>query len=297
MDLEKLATEQCNSRTTNLDQMSALEIVTAMNQEDQKVPQAIESILPQIAQAVERIVQSFKSGGRLFYLGAGTSGRLGVLDAAECVPTFGTDPEMVQGLIAGGIKAMTIAVEGAEDNAQLAREDLFARHLNENDTVVGIAASGRTPYVIGGLDYAKELNAGTIALSCNYDAEISRHAEIALEVVCGPEVLSGSTRLKAGTSQKLVLNMLSTASMVGIGKTYGNLMVDVLPTNEKLVERATKMIISVTGVDYQTAAAALKSAGASVKVAIVMILSSVDAKEARLKLAAAGGFVREAIGQ
>ncbi|BDR57146.1 N-acetylmuramic acid 6-phosphate etherase [Xylocopilactobacillus apis] len=295
--LESLSTEKSNPKTSELDKMSALEIVTIMNEEDQNVPKAIQNVLPEIAQAVDLIVKGFNAGGRLFYIGAGTSGRLGVLDAAECVPTFGTEPEMVQGLIAGGMKAMTIAVEGAEDDIDLGRQDLIDHQLTENDTVVGIAASGRTPYVIGGLEYAKEINAGTIALSCNHNSEISKHAEVGIEVVAGPEVLSGSTRLKAGTSQKLVLNMLSTASMVRIGKTYGNLMVDVRPTNEKLVERAKKMIITVTGVDEKTAESALKESNNSVKVAIVMILNQVSAKEAKKELTVANGFIRKALGK
>lgn len=295
MDLNKLSTEKRNPNTTNLDQMSALEIATIMNQEDHNVPEAIKPALPQIAKAIDLIVSGFKQGGRLFYIGAGTSGRLGVLDAAECAPTFGTEPEMVQGLIAGGMKAMTIAVEGAEDNKELGKQDLVDHQLSAKDTIVGIAASGRTPYVIGGLDYAKEIGAGSVALSCNHNSEISQHAEIAIEVVPGPEVLSGSTRLKSGTCQKLVLNMLSTASMVRIGKTYGNLMVDVKPTNAKLVERAKKMVMEVTGTDELTAASTLKEAGNSVKVAVVMIIENIDADEARKKLNSSEGFVRKAI--
>lgn len=281
--------------TTNLDLMSPLEIVKVMNSEDKKVAEAVEKVLPQVAEAVKLITKSFKNNGRLFYMGAGTSGRLGVLDAAECVPTFGTDPEMVQGLIAGGMDAMTVAVEGAEDSVELGKQDLIDRHLTDNDVVVGIAASGRTPYVVGALDYAKSVGAGAVALSCNDNAEISNHAQIAIEVVPGPEVLSGSTRLKSGTAQKMILNMLSTASMVGIGKTYGNLMVDVKPTNEKLIQRSKNIIMDITKVDDQTAGEALVAAGYSVKMAIVMIMNSDDKSKAEKKLKDADGFVRRAI--
>lgn len=295
MDIKKLSTEGRNPQTTDLDEMSPLEIVSVMNQEDQKVPAAIKPELPQIATAAEKISQSFKKGGRLFYVGAGTSGRLGVLDAAECVPTFGTEPEMVQGLIAGGGKAMTLAVEGAEDNVELGASDLKDRDLTENDVVVGIAASGRTPYVVGALDYAKSVGADTIALSCNQDSIISQHAETKIEVVVGPEVLSGSTRLKSGTAQKMVLNMLSTASMVGVGKTYGNLMVDVKPTNKKLVQRSINIIVEVTGVKADIAQATLEEANYSVKDAIVMISNKMDQAAAEQKLTESGGFVRQAI--
>lgn len=295
MDIKKLSTEGRNPQTTDLDEMSPLEIVSVMNQEDQKVPAAIKPELPQIATAVEKISQAFKKGGRLFYVGAGTSGRLGVLDAAECVPTFGTEPEMVQGLIAGGGKAMTLAVEGAEDNVELGASDLKDRDLTENDVVVGIAASGRTPYVVGALDYAKSVGADTIALSCNQDSIISQHAETKIEVVVGPEVLSGSTRLKSGTAQKMVLNMLSTAAMVGVGKTYGNLMVDVKPTNKKLVQRSINIIVEVTSVKADIAQATLEEANYSVKDAIVMISNKMDQAEAEQKLTESGGFVRQAI--
>ncbi|WP_338215163.1 N-acetylmuramic acid 6-phosphate etherase [Companilactobacillus muriivasis] len=295
MDIKKLSTEGRNPQTTDLDEMSPLEIVSVMNQEDQKVPAAIKPELPQIATAVEKISQAFKKGGRLFYVGAGTSGRLGVLDAAECVPTFGTEPEMVQGLIAGGGKAMTLAVEGAEDDVELGASDLKDRNLTKNDVVVGIAASGRTPYVVGALDYAKSVGADTIALSCNQDSIISQHAETKIEVVVGPEVLSGSTRLKSGTAQKMVLNMLSTAAMVGVGKTYGNLMVDVKPTNKKLVQRSINIIVEVTGVKADIAQATLEEANYSVKDAIVMISNKMDQAEAEQKLTESGGFVRQAI--
>ncbi|KRO15534.1 N-acetylmuramic acid 6-phosphate etherase [Lacticaseibacillus saniviri] len=294
-DIKKLATEARNPETTDLDLMTPLQMVTVMNQQDQGVAKAVEKVLPQIAASVEVITKALKENGRLFYIGAGTSGRLGVLDAAECVPTFGTDPETVQGLIAGGASAMTVAVEGAEDDLQLAKTDLSARHLTQQDVVVGIAASGRTPYVIGGLDYARTLGTPTIALACNADSVIGKHADIAIDVVTGPEVLSGSTRLKAGTAQKMVLNMLSTASMVGIGKTYGNLMVDVKPTNEKLVERAKNIIMTIAEVDRETATRAFEATNGSVKLAIVMLLNHDDSVAiAQQQLSDADDFVRRA---
>lgn len=295
LDLSRLTTETRNPQTMRLDELSTAEVLEIMNHEDQTVAQSVQKALPQITQAVDQIVKNFKQGGRLFYMGAGTSGRLGVLDAAECVPTFGTDPEMVQGLIAGDEKAMTVAVEGAEDSLTLGPADLKKRHLTDKDTVVGIAASGRTPYVIGGLDYARVMHAATISLACNADAEISQHAEIAIEVPVGPEVLTGSTRLKSGTAQKLVLNMLSTVSMIGIGKVYKNLMVDVKPTNAKLVERSKRIIMQATDADYETAATVFEKAHQNVKVAIVMILTGVDETEAQKRLQEANGFVRKTI--
>lgn len=295
MDIKELSTESRNSKTNNLDEMSTEQIVEIMNSEDQKVVMAVNKELPQIAESASKIAESFKIGGRLFYIGAGTSGRLGVLDAAECVPTFGSDPEMVQGLIAGGEKAMTLAVEGAEDNVELGASDLKTHNLTKKDVVVGIAASGRTPYVIGGLDYAKSIGADTIAISCNENSIISQHADIKIEVVVGPEVLSGSTRLKSGTAQKMVLNMLSTTSMVRIGKTYGNLMVDVKPTNKKLVQRSINIICEVTNVEEDKALEILKKADYSVKDAIVMISKQTDKSTAEETLKKSGGFVRKAI--
>jgi N-acetylmuramic acid 6-phosphate etherase len=293
IDLSKLTTETRNEKTMQLDQLSTTEVLTLMNEEDQTVAISVKKALPAIAKAVDLITASFKQGGRLFYIGAGTSGRLGVLDAAECVPTFGTEPEMVQGLIAGDLKAMTVAVEGAEDSLELGLNDLKVRNLSAKDTVVGIAASGRTPYVIGGLDYAKSVGAKTISLACNDHAEISQHAEVQIEVPVGPEVLTGSTRLKSGTAQKLVLNMLSTVSMVGIGKVYKNLMVDVKPTNDKLVERSKRIIMQATDADYEVASKMFEKAGKNVKLAIVMILTDLDVKEARQRLQDADGFVRK----
>lgn len=293
--LEKLATERRNEKTMRLDDMSVEDMLTVMNAEDQTVAAVIQQEIPVIKQVVDRVIQSFQAGGRLIYIGAGTSGRLGVLDAAECVPTFGVSPDMVVGLIAGGERALIKAVEGAEDSKTLAVEDLRALQLTANDTVIGIAASGRTPYVIGGLDYAREVGATTAALSCNKRAAISEHADFRIEVETGPEVLTGSTRLKAGTAQKLVLNMISTAAMIGVGKVYQNLMVDVQSTNEKLEIRAKRMIVEATGVDLETAARYFTSANGHVKTAIVMILADVSYTEAVERLQRAHGFVRDAL--
>ena len=263
-----------------------------MNAEDQKVAQSVEKELPSIEKVIQQTIQSFKKGGRLIYLGAGTSGRLGVLDAAECVPTFGVSPDMVIGLIAGGEEAMTVAVEGAEDSVELGRQDLIDLKLTENDMVIGIAASGRTPYVIGALDYANEIGATTGTIACNKQAEISKHASFPIEVDCGPEFLTGSTRLKSGTAQKLILNMISTISMVGIGKVYNNLMVDVKPTNDKLVERAKRIIMQATEADYETAADYFEKADQNVKLAIVMLLTNSEKEEAAAKLVQSEGFVK-----
>lgn len=293
--LENLATEKRNSKTLRLDELTTAEILAIMNEEDKTVPQAIKQVLPTIEKIVNGIISTFQAGGRLIYLGAGTSGRLGVLDAVECVPTFGVEPSQVVGLIAGGEKAFVQAVEGAEDSMILGETDLKELALTENDYVIGIAASGRTPYVIGALDYAKRIGSRTAAVSCNADAAISKHAELAVEVVTGPEVLTGSTRLKAGTAQKLVLNMISTASMIGVGKIYKNLMVDVKPTNEKLVERAKRIIMEATDCDYETAAKFYQLADTHVKVAIVMLLTDSTKLEAIKKLEQANGFVRKTL--
>ncbi len=293
--LENLTTETRNEKTMNLDEMSIEEFLTVMNDEDAKVAAAVRNEIPNISKAVEKIVTAFKSGGRLIYIGAGTSGRIGLLDAVECPPTFGTSPEEVVGLIAGGEKAFIKAVEGAEDSEELAIEDLKEIKLSKNDIVVGIAASGRTPYVIGGLKYAKEIGASTVAVSCNKGSKIGQEAEIAIEVVNGPEVLTGSTRLKAGTSQKLVCNMLSTASMVGIGKVYGNLMVDVQSTNEKLVERSKRIVMEATSCTYEIAEEYLTKSDQSPKVAIVMILTGFNYEQAIEQLKKSEGFVRKAI--
>ncbi|HJH00896.1 MAG TPA: N-acetylmuramic acid 6-phosphate etherase [Aerococcus urinaeequi] len=295
VEINQLTTEKRNPNTMHLDQMSVGQVLELMNKEDQQVPEAIAEALGQIEAAVETIIQSLKAGGRLIYFGAGTSGRLGVLDAAECVPTFGVSPDLVVGLIAGGDKAMVEAVEGAEDSLTLAEEDFKKLNLNANDTVVGIAASGRTPYVIGGLQYAQSIGAKTVSIACNQQAKISRFAQIPIEVDCGPEVLTGSTRLKAGTAQKLILNMLSTVSMIGIGKVYQNLMVDVQATNEKLEERSKRIIMAATECSYEEAASYFEAANHKVKVAIVMILTNLDATEASRKINAANGFVNQVL--
>ena len=296
LNLTGMTTERRNPRTMQLDTMSELEIVTAMNDEDARVPLAIAKKLPEIAQAARWAVEAFEQGGRLFYMGAGTSGRLGVLDAAECPPTFGVDPSMVVGLIAGGEKAFIKAVEGAEDSRELGRQDLESHHLTQKDFVIGIAASGRTPYVLGGLAYAKETGCRTAAIACNPGSAIGKAADLAIEVEVGPEVLTGSTRLKSGTAQKLILNMISTASMVRTGKAYQNLMVDVMQTNEKLHTRAENIVMDATGVERAEARRAIDAAGGSVKCAITMLLANCTAQEAKSRLEAAGGHVRTAIG-
>ncbi|MBO2532800.1 MAG: N-acetylmuramic acid 6-phosphate etherase [Thermoactinomycetaceae bacterium] len=293
--LEHLTTERENEKSVGLDEMSPLEIVTLMNEEDRTVAEAVRQVLPAIAEAVEAIAASFRAGGRLIYVGAGTSGRLGVLDASELPPTFGLDPSRAIALMAGGREAVFQAKEGAEDDAEAGRRDLQGIRLEARDAVVGISASGRTPYVVGALRYAKEIGAKAISLSCNRGSRMSAIADVAIEVVTGPEVLTGSTRLKAGTAQKMVLNMLSTAAMVRLGKTYKNLMVDVKPTNEKLMDRARRILMKATGVSYEEAERALKAADHQVKVALVMIRTGATAEEARARLEAAGGFVRGAV--
>lgn len=293
--LEKLLTEKRNPRSMALDQMSNLEIITLMNQEDYQVIETIKKNTESINRVIEDVVAVFKNGGRLFYIGAGTSGRLGILDAVECVPTFSTSPEMVQGLIAGGVTALTEAVEGSEDSLSLAEADLRQVGLSEKDYVLGISASGRTPYVIGGLNYAKQVGSKTGALSCNSPAEISRYAEQKIELPVGPEVLTGSTRLKAGTAQKLVLNMISTISMIRLGKVFNNLMVDVKPTNKKLVERSKRIIMEATGVSAEVAEEYYREADQNVKLAIMQILTGTDVATASKLLAEHQGNIREAI--
>lgn len=287
-----MLTEQQNPNSNALDQMSALEIVQVMNAEDRTVAQTVQAALPQIAEAVEAIVSAFDRGGRLFYVGAGTSGRLGILDAVECIPTFGTPPEQVQGLMAGGEAAFVRAVEGAEDDEAQARADLQAQALSAADVVVGIAASGRTPYAISAVQYAREIGAKTVGLACNVPAPLLDASDIAIGLPVGPEVLTGSTRLKAGTAQKMALNMLSTASMVRIGKVYGNLMVDVQITNAKLAQRARRIVMQVSGADETTAAALLEQSGGSAKLAIAMHHLNSDAEAARAALDAVGGHLR-----
>ena len=294
-ELTNLTTEKRNQQTMNLDSLTIHEAAILMNNEDQKVGLAVAEALPAIENAIAKTTASLQSGGRIIYMGAGTSGRLGVLDAAECVPTFGVSPDTVIGLIAGGNKAMIHAVEGAEDSLTLGPNDLKNLNLTKNDTVIGIAASGRTPYVIGGLDYAKSVHAATVSLALNSDALISQHADTAIEVNVGAEFLTGSTRLKSGTAQKMILNMISTISMIGIGKVYKNLMVDVQPTNEKLVERAKHIIMEATDCSFEVAEQTFIAANQNVKVAIVMILTGVDRNESEEKLRQANGFINKSV--
>lgn len=291
--INHLLSEQRNPNTMNLDDMSVEEFLTVMNKEDQSVALSVEKVLPQVAEAVKHIVEGLKKGGHLYYVGSGTSGRLGVLDAVECPPTFGTTDEVV-GIIAGGDSAFVKAKEGAEDSLEGGMKDIEERNITENDTVVGIAASGRTPHTIGALTRAKELGAFTVALACNPGSEIGKVAEIAIEVATGPEVISGSTRLKAGTAQKMVLNMLSTASMIGIGKTYQNLMVDMKSTNAKLKERSLRILMEATGCDYETAKEYVVKSEGHIKTAIVMILCNCTLEEAKERLDNSKGFVKKA---
>ncbi|MBL1415890.1 MAG: N-acetylmuramic acid 6-phosphate etherase [Moritella sp.] len=295
MDIKSLTSEQRNSASANLDQLSTLELVKLFNSEDGKVTQAIKLELPLIAAAIDVIAHAFQQNGRLIYIGAGTSGRLGVLDASECPPTFGVGHQQVQGIIAGGEAAMFKAQEGAEDDINAAQVDLAKIQLTPQDVVVGIAASGRTPYVIGGLTFANKLGCDTIAISCNNDAPISSIAKIAITPVVGPEVLTGSSRMKAGTAQKLVLNMLSTGAMVRTGKVYQNLMVDVKTSNEKLIIRSENIIMDVTGVARERAQALLVQANQHVKSAILMELNGVDYDTATQQLADNHGFLRQAL--
>ena len=295
LTLDNLLTEARNPQTMELDSMTPLEIVTAMNREDARVPESIRPQLPNIAQCVAWATEAIRSGGRLIYMGAGTSGRLGVLDAVECPPTFGVSPDVVVGLIAGGERAFVRAVEGAEDSRELGKADLEAIGLTPKDLVVGIAASGRTPYVLGGLAYANSLGCKTAAISCNPGSALGKEARLAIEVAPGPECLTGSTRLKAGTAQKLILNMISTATMVGCGKAYSNLMVDVMQTNEKLVVRAQNIVMEATGVSRDSAKEAIAQAGGSCKLAVTMILADCTVEEAKERLERCGGSVRQAI--
>ena len=282
--LSTLITEQRNPNSMHVDSLSALEIVQLMNEEDKQVPLAIEKCLPQIAQAVECIVAAFQQGGRLVYIGAGTSGRLGVLDASECPPTFGVSPEMVKGIIAGGERALRHPIEGAEDSKTHAVVDLQTIQFSSKDVLVGIAASGRTPYVIGALEYAKSLGSVTVSIASNPNSAMANIVDIAIDTVVGPEVLTGSSRLKSGTAQKLVLNMLTTASMILMGKCYQNLMVDVQASNEKLKARAIHIVMQATDCDKALAEETLKQADQNAKLAIMMILSGLDRAQAEALL-------------
>ena len=282
--LSTLITEQRNPNSMHVDSLSALEIVQLMNKEDKQVPLAIEKCLPQIAQAVECIVAAFQQGGRLVYIGAGTSGRLGVLDASECPPTFGVSPEMVKGIIAGGERALRHPIEGAEDSKAQAVVDLQTIQFSSKDVLVGIAASGRTPYVIGALEYAKSLGSVTVSIASNPNSAMANIVDIAIDTVVGPEILTGSSRLKSGTAQKLVLNMLTTASMILMGKCYQNLMVDVQASNEKLKARAIRIVMQATDCDKALAEETLKQADQNAKLAIMMILSGLDRAQAEALL-------------
>jgi N-acetylmuramic acid 6-phosphate etherase len=294
-ELEHLVSEARNPETMQIDLMSTEQILAAMNAQDAKVADAVKNELPQIAQAVDRIVDAFRKGGRLIYMGAGTSGRLGVLDASECPPTFGVPDTMVVGIIAGGDTALRFPIEGAEDDRGEGERDLIKITATANDVVVGIAVSGRTPYVIGALDYAKSIGAVTVSLTCNPNSPIANMADIAISPLVGPESLTGSTRLKSGTAQKLVLNMLTTASMIRIGKSYENLMVDVSVSNEKLAARAVRIICQVTDLPADEAEAYLDRSGNNVKLAILMALTGLDKQAAEATLDNADGFLRRAV--
>ncbi len=295
IQLNKLTTERRNPNTSHIDELSTLDMVTAINREDKQVPLAVEKVLPQIAQAIDLITDKLKNGGRLFYIGAGTSGRLGILDAVECPPTYGTDPALVQGLIAGGTPAIFRAQEGAEDNPDLACSDLATAGFTQADILVGIAASGRTPYVIGGIEYAKKQQAATIALSCSENSKIAKLADIAITPITGPEAITGSTRMKAGTAQKLVLNMLSTGTMIKLGKVYGNLMVDVKTSNRKLEERARRIVMEAAGCSREEAITALTRAEGRAKLAILLQLTGCSAETGRQLLSRAEGKLGKAL--
>ncbi len=296
-ELEVLVSERRNPHSMDIDLLPTIDVLRRINEEDKGVAPAVEKVIPRIAEAVDEIVRAFHQGGRLVYVGAGTSGRLGVLDASECPPTFSVPEDMVVGLIAGGPKALTQAVEGAEDDPQGGSQALADIGLTTDDVVVGIAASGRTPYVIGALDYARQVGARTVALSCNPDSVIARLADIAISPVVGPEILTGSTRLKSGTAEKLVLNMLTTASMIRMGKTYQNLMVDLNISNRKLLARAVRIVIQATGCEPDEAQRALEAAGNDVKLAILIHLTGMSVDAARAALARSGGFLRAALGE
>ncbi len=295
VNLEEIATERRNSATLHIDKLSTLEMLSLINNEDKTVPLAIEKILPDIAKAVDLISSKLQSGGRLFYIGAGTSGRLGVLDAAECPPTYGVSPDLVQGIIAGGSPALLKAQEGAEDSLELCEKDLKGKAFSKDDVLVGIAASGRTPYVIGGLRYGKSIGASTISISCSPNSAIASLADIPLTILTGPEVITGSTRMKAGTAQKLVLNMLSTGTMIKLGKVYSNLMVDLMATNKKLEERSIRIVMEATGENRDTSQKALKDCNGKAKIAIFMLLTGLSPDKAKNELDNSNGFIAKAL--
>ena len=294
-ELNKLDTEQRNPATANIDRLPTEEMVRLINHEDHRCAEAVALVLPEIARSVDLIEGQLRRGGRLFYVGAGTSGRLGVLDAAECPPTYGVPPDLVIGLIAGGPSALLKAVEGAEDSPSLGRQDLIDHDFSEKDALVGIAASGRTPYVLGAMDYAREVGAPVMALTCCRNSEMSRHADVTMAPVPGPEVVTGSSRMKSGTCQKLVLNMLSTCVMVKLGKVYGNLMVDVKTSNKKLEERAKNIVMEATGCSREESIAALAEAKGNAKLAIFIHLTGADYAEGKTALAEADGHLAQAL--
>lgn len=293
VNISNLGTETRNKKTEALDLLSVKQIIELMNDEDNYVIKAIKEAIPQIEALIEQTIIAYNNNGRIIYIGAGTSGRLGLMDAVEVVPTYNSDRFV--GLIAGGDNAFVKAVEGAEDSKELCVNDLRDLNLNSNDFVIGIAASGRTPYVIGGLDYARSIGCKTGCLCCNFNTEIAKHSDYPIELSAGPEVVTGSTRLKSGTCQKIVLNMISTITMVKVGKVYGNLMVDVKATNEKLVERCRKIVIEATDCDYETADNTLKETNNNCKLAILMILLNISKDEALIKLNNSNGMIREAL--
>lgn len=293
--LQSLTTEKRNERTMQIDTVSLPDVLRLLHEEDQRAVSAVTSELPYVTLAVEVVEEAFRNGGRLFYVGAGTSGRLGVLDAAECPPTFGTPPELVQGLIAGGREAMFQAQEGAEDHESYGATDIDAVGVTPRDVVCGIAASRRTPYVVGAVARAREVGAKTLFVTCNPRSQFTLDVDVAICPDVGPEPIMGSTRMKSGTATKLILNMISTATMIRLGKVYENMMVDLQMTNQKLVERSKKIVMLATGVDYETAAATLREADGHVKTALVMLLAEVDAEAARTRIEKGGGFVRHAI--
>jgi N-acetylmuramic acid 6-phosphate etherase len=295
LNLNKLVTESRNKNTKNIDKLTTIEMLKLINNEDKSVPLAVEKEIYNIAKAVDAIAEAVQNGGRLIYCGAGTSGRLGVLDASECPPTYGVDSNLVHALIAGGKEAIFNAIEGAEDSKELCAEELKSINFSNKDVLVGIAASGRTPYVIGGLEYAKSIQAKTISLTCNPDSEISRIVDIAISPVVGPEVVTGSTRMKAGTAQKLVLNMISTGVMIKIGKVFGNLMVDVKASNEKLIERAKGIVVEATGISKEEASRVLEKTKYNVKLSIFMIVSNLEMENAEIILNKNYGYIAKAI--
>lgn len=295
MELHKIATEQRNENSKHIDELSTLDMVKLINSEDKKVALAVEKETEHIAEAVDLIAEKLRTGGRLIYMGCGTSGRLGILDASECPPTYSADPEQVIGLIAGGMSAIFKAVEGAEDSKELGAEDLQKINASDKDVVVGIAASGRTPYVIGGMEYAKSIGIKVVGVTCCAGSAIDTLADIGIAPMPGPEVVTGSTRMKSGTAQKMVLNMLSTGAMIKLGKVYGNLMVDVKPSNEKLIQRCITIVQSATDVTSEEAKQALEQCEYHPKTAIVMILMDLNAVQAREKLEKAEGRIAQAL--